>query len=53
MSINIMNQLKTEFKVENFIMMGDLFENRVLYSRILNKFSLNKPYFSKSFAIDY
>lgn len=52
MSITVMNQLKTKFKCENFIMMGDMFVNSVLYSRILSKFQLSNPYFSKSFALD-
>jgi len=52
MTITTLNQLKTKFKLENFVMMGDMFENSVLYSRILSKFSLNNPYYSKGFAID-
>jgi hypothetical protein len=52
MAITVMNQLKTKFKCEHFIMMGDMFGNSVLYSRILSKFQLSNPYFSKSFALD-
>jgi len=52
MAITTLNQLKTKFKIQNFVMMGDMFENSVLYSRILSKFQLSKPYFSKSFALD-
>ena len=52
MAISTLNQLKKKFKCENFVMMGDMFENSVLYSRILSKFELNKPYFSKGFALD-
>ena len=52
MSIATLNQLKTKFKIDNFIMMGDMFGNSVLYSRILSKFQLNNPYFSSSFALD-
>lgn len=52
MAISILNQLKTEFKIENFVMAGDLFENSVLYSRILSKFQLSNPYFPKSFGLD-
>lgn len=52
MAITVMSQLKTKFKIEHFIMMGDMFSNSVLYSRILSKFQLNNPYFSKSFALD-
>jgi len=52
MAINILNQLKKTFKIDNIIMMGDMFENSVLYSRILSKYQLAKPFFSKQFAID-
>lgn len=51
MIISILNQLKTKFKTEHFIMMGDMFENSVVYSRILSKFSLSNPYFSKEIGI--
>jgi len=52
MAISTLNQLKSKFKIDNFIMMGDMFDNSILYSRILSKFALNKPYFSKSYALD-
>jgi hypothetical protein len=52
MAITVMLQLKEKFGVKNFVMMGDLFENSVLYSRIINKFQLHNPYFSRSFALD-
>jgi hydrogenase maturation factor HypF (carbamoyltransferase family) len=52
MAINILNQLKKTFKIDNIIMMGDMFENSVLYSRILSKYQLAKPHFSKQFALD-
>jgi hydrogenase maturation factor HypF (carbamoyltransferase family) len=52
MTISTLNQLKTRFKIDKFVMMGDMFENSVLYSRILSKFQLNNPYFSKGFALD-
>jgi hydrogenase maturation factor HypF (carbamoyltransferase family) len=52
MTISTLNQLKKTFKIENIIMMGDMFENSVLYSRILSKYQLSKPYFSKQFALD-
>ena len=52
MSITTLNQLKEKFKIQNFIMMGDMFENSVLYSRILSKFQLSNPYFSKDIALD-
>ena len=52
MTISTLNQLKAQFKINNFVMMGDMFENSVLYSRILSKFELSKPYFSKGFALD-
>ncbi len=52
LAITVMSQLKTKFKIQNFIMMGDMFANSVLYSRVISKFQLNNPYFSKSFALD-
>lgn len=52
MAITTLSQLKAKFKIENFVMMGDMFENTILYSRILSKFQLGNPYFSKGFALD-
>ena len=52
MTISTLNQLKEKFKIQNFVMMGNMFDNTVLYSRILSKFQLSKPHFSKSYAID-
>jgi len=52
MSISVCNQLKTKFKIEHFIMLGNLFGNSVLYSRVLSKFQLANPYFSPVIALD-
>ena len=52
MIIATLNQLKTKYKSQNFIMMGDMFENAILYSRILSKFQLSNPYFARSIALD-
>ncbi len=52
MSISTLNQLKTKFKIDNIVMMGDMFENSILYSRILSKYQLAKPYFPKAIALD-
>lgn len=52
MAISTMNQLKKKFDIDNFIMMGDMFDNTIMYSRILSKFSINKPHFSKFYALD-
>jgi len=52
MSITTLNQLKEKFKIQNILMMGDIFENSVLYSRILSKFQLSNPYFSKDIALN-
>jgi len=52
MIISTLNQLKEKFKIQNFVMMGDMFENSVMHSRILSKFQLSDPYFSKSIALD-
>ena len=52
MSITVLNQLKTKFKIEQFVMMGNMFGNSVLYSRILSKFQLSNPFFSKMYALD-
>jgi hypothetical protein len=52
MVISILTQLKEKYKINNFIMMGNMFENSVLHSHIVSKFSLSNPYFSKGFALD-
>jgi len=52
MAISTLNQLKERFKIDNIIMMGDIFENSILYSRILSKYQLSNPYFAKSIALD-
>jgi len=52
MTISTLNQIKKKFKIDNVIMMGDMFENSVLYSRILSKYQLANPYFSKTIALD-
>jgi hypothetical protein len=52
MIISTLNQLKIKHKADNFVMLGDMFENAVLYSRILSKFQLSNPYFSKAIALD-
>lgn len=52
MAITTLNQLKAKFKIENFVMMGDMFENSIIYSRILSKFQLSNPFFSKDIAFD-
>jgi len=52
MTISTLNQIKKKFKIDNIIMMGDMFENSVLYSRILSKYQLANPYFSKAIALD-
>ncbi|MCV6606577.1 MAG: hydrogenase [Campylobacterales bacterium] len=52
LAITTMNQLKDEFKIDKFVMMGSMFENSVLYSRIVSKFQLSNPYFSKGIALD-
>jgi len=52
MAITTLGQLKTKFSIDKFVMMGEMFENTVLYSRILSRFQLNNPYFSKGFALD-
>jgi hypothetical protein len=52
MAISILTQLKQKFKIDQFIMQGDMFGNGVLFSRILSKFLVSKPYFSKDIALD-
>lgn len=52
MTILTLSQLKVRTKIENFVMMGSMFENTVLYSRVLSKFQLSNPFFSKAFALD-
>ena len=50
-AITTLTQLKTKFAVPNSVMMGDMFSNSVLFSRILSKYSLSNPYFSKVTAL--
>ena len=52
MAISALNQLKDKYKISNFIMMGNMFENSVLHSRIISKFSQANPYFPKALPID-
>ena len=52
MAVSVLGQLKREFKIDTFLLMGDLFENSVLFSRILSKFQISKPYFSSRIALD-
>jgi len=52
LTISTLTQLKAKYKIDHFIMLGDMFANPVLYSRILSKFQLSNPYFSKGFALD-
>ena len=52
MAITSLTQIQKKFHIENFVMMGDMFANNVLYSRILSKFQMQKPYFSKAIALD-
>lgn len=52
MAISVINQLKEQFNIKDFIMLGNMFENSVMYSRILSKFQLSNPYFSKTIALD-
>ena len=52
MSISILGQLKREFKQNDFILMGDMFSNSVLFSRILSKFQISTPHFSVDIALD-
>lgn len=52
MVIATLMQLRSKYNAEQFVMMGSMFENSVLYSRILSRFSQYNPYFSKGFALD-
>ena len=52
MVITTLNQLKTKFKIDNIVMMGDMFDNSIIYSRILSKYQLSNPFFSKDIAFD-
>jgi hypothetical protein len=51
-AIATLNQLKNKFDIKDSIMLGDMFANSVLYSRILSKYQLANPYFSKDIAFD-
>jgi len=52
MVVSVLGQLKREFKIDSFLLMGDLFANSVLFSRILSKFQISTPYFSDRIALD-
>jgi hydrogenase maturation factor HypF (carbamoyltransferase family) len=52
MAVSTLSQLKQKFKIDNFILFGDIFSNGVLFSRVLSKFTLSTPYFSRNFALD-
>lgn len=52
MTVSVLGQLKNRFKIDTFLLMGDLFANSVLFSRILSKFQISKPYFSERIALD-
>ena len=52
MTVSVLGQLKRKFKIDSFLLMGDLFANSVLFSRILSKFQISKPYFSDRIALD-
>lgn len=52
MAITTLTQIQKKFHIDNFVMMGDMFANNVLYSRILSKFQMQNPYFSKAIALD-
>jgi len=49
---NITSQLKTKFKIKNTTFFGNMLLNNVLYSRILSKNEVQKPYFAKLIAFD-
>ncbi|WP_292663200.1 hydrogenase [Nitratifractor sp.] len=52
MVVSVLGQLKRQFKIDSFLLMGDLFANSVLFSRILSKFQISQPYFSNRIALD-
>jgi len=52
MAVSVLGQLKRKTKIERFVLFGDMFENTVLFSRILSKFQISTPYFPKAIALD-
>ncbi|WP_456394111.1 hydrogenase [Nitratifractor sp.] len=52
MAVSVLGQLKREFKIDRFILQGDLLGNPVLLSRILSKFQISTPYLSTRIALD-
>ncbi len=52
MVVSVLGQLKREFKIDRFILLGDLLGNPVLLSRILSKFQISTPYISTRLALD-
>lgn len=51
MAISVANQLGKKFDSQNFIMMGNMFANNIFYGRILTKFGIQNPFFSRMFAL--
>ncbi len=52
MVVSVLGQLKNKFKIDNAVLLGDLFENSVLFSRVLSKLQNSKPYISAKIALD-
>ncbi len=52
MAVSVLGQLKRRYKIENFVLFGDMFENTVLFSRILSKFQISTPFFPRAIALD-
>ncbi|MCF6200511.1 MAG: hydrogenase [Hydrogenimonas sp.] len=53
MAISVTGQLKQKLKIEETIFLGDIFENSVLFSRILSKLQSSNPFFPTKIALDY
>ncbi len=53
MTTSTLTQLKNRFKIDKFILFGDIFSSSVVFSRVLSKFTISKPYFSRAIALDY
>jgi hypothetical protein len=52
MTISVLNQLKSRFKIENFILFGDMFADSTIFKRVLSRFTISKPYISRAVALD-
>ena len=52
-TITTLEQLKQRFEIDQYVLLGDLFENSIMTSRILSKFQMADYVFPRTVALDY